>query len=256
MNIRVSNALIAVFLWTVSSFSVAEDSVAKQGRELIETYQNVLVHVEGVATITATVTGQGANKQDVPFVVQGTVLTGDGLILASYNSMDGTYINSSLKMMQATGMIEVEQSGTISNLKVRYPDGKELPAKMILKDRDMDLAFIVPVKKVSDQKHLDTSKPGKAQIFDQVISLSRGLSVDKYIPLLSTSRIMGIMERPYIQYLASVSAGTPVFSADGKIVGFGVIRTDVNSKMNGGQMVQPRVAILPVEEVMDLVKQI
>lgn len=237
------------------STSAKKDVVADQGRNLAEKYQGSLVHIQGTLSATMNVPGQPVRKEDVPFVVQGTILNDSGLIVCSYNSMNTVYLNPIQAVRDQTGApVNITRTGQITEVRIRYFDGEEVQARIVLKDPDMDLAFILPVKKVKPQVYLDTSVKGTVALFDQVIGLSNGPG-SKYRPYLVINRINGVFDEPYTQYLASVSPGTPIFSVDGKVVGIGFLRTD-RAGIAAGQFPPARPIIIPIDDLMGVASQI
>ena len=62
----------------------------------------------------------------------------------------------------------------LSDVKIVLDDGTEVPAEVVLRDKDNDLAFIRPkTKPAAPMAALDLANSGKADILDQVISLTR-----------------------------------------------------------------------------------
>src|SRR6185369_12543088 len=66
--------------------------------------------------------------------------------------------------------VEIE----VTDVKMILDDGTEAPAEIVLRDRDLDLAFIRPKSKpASPMTAVDLSKTGSAQLLDEIIVLDR-----------------------------------------------------------------------------------
>ena len=77
----------------------------------------------------------------------GTVIDPSGLTVLSLGALNpGAMMN---KMMGGggSGQERMEFGSEPSDVKLRLADGKELPARIVLRDEDLDLAFLRPTTK-------------------------------------------------------------------------------------------------------------
>ena len=124
-------------------------------------------------------------------------------------------------------------------MKILLDDGTELPAEIVLRDKDLDLAFIRPkTKPASPMAAVDLTKSAPAQLLDQVITLNRLNSAAGRAYAASVERISAVIQKPRTFYIpdstmTSTTLGSPAFALDGNIVGVMVMRA-VSSKGGGG----------------------
>jgi hypothetical protein len=120
-------------------------------------------------------------------------------------------------------------------------DGSELPAEVVLRDKDLDLAFIRPkTKPASSMPALDLTQSGQAQVLDQVVALNRLGQAASRAYAASLERISAIVQRPRLFYVpdstvTATGVGCPAFTLDGKLLGIFVLRT-TKAQAGGGFM--------------------
>jgi hypothetical protein len=112
---------------------------------------------------------------------------------------------------------------------------------------------------------LDLSKPGKAEILDQVIALNRLGGAAGRAHSASVERICAIVPRPRFFYvpdssLTTTTLGAPAFTTDGKVLGIFVMRSlkgrgAGNGMFNAGSDNMASI-IVPAEDVLKAAKQV
>jgi S1-C subfamily serine protease len=156
----------------------------------------------------------------------------------------------------------------LSDVKILLEDGTEVPAEVVLRDKDFDLAFVRPKAKLAAQlSPLDLNKSGKVDVLDQVIALNRLGSAAGRAYAASVERIAAVVDRPRLFYvpetsLTTTSLGAPAFTLDGKLVGLFVMRS-LKGKSGGGAMAMMGMQsgnitgiILPAEDIQKAAKQV
>ena len=91
--------------------------------------------------------GREMQSMDESVETVGTVIDPSGLTVLSLGALNpGAMMN---KMMGGggSGQERMEFGSEPSDVKLRLPDGKELPARIVLRDEDLDLAFLRPTTK-------------------------------------------------------------------------------------------------------------
>lgn len=147
---------------------------------------------------------------------------------------------------------------SLSDVKITLADGTEIDAKLVLKDPDLDLAFIMPQKTDDTElptfKYVPLDKNAKAEQLDAMIGLSR---LDKSMNRECTvwmSRVAAVVTKPRTFYCGGAEGvGTPAFTEDGKTLGISIIRIPKTGGKGAMQGVQP--VILPAEDVMEVAEQ-
>ena len=118
----------------------------------------------------------------------------------------------------------------ILSISMVLPNGKEVPAGIVLRDKDLDLAFLRPTKKLDAPIFaFDLSRAGSVNTLDPVVILN--LLPKEYYgrkPIAALDRIAAVVEKPMKFYIpndqSSSQLGVPAFSLDGKIIGITVVQ--------------------------------
>ena len=230
------------------------DELAERGREIFSRNQHGVVTVQVVLKIS-TAGRSSENRQELT----GTVLDASGLTVLALSACDPSDMYQRMMAEQGSQYkLEVE----VTDLKILLDDGTELPAEIVLRDKDLDLAFIRPkTKPASPMASVDFNKTAPAQLLDEVITLNRLNSAAGRAYAASVERVSAVVQKPRTFYIpdstmTSTTLGSPAFSLDGKVVGVVVMRT-VNSKGGGGRNYRDTLTsiILPAEDVLKAAKQ-
>ncbi len=120
------------------------DDIAQAGRSIVAKYQDSLVTIKIAVKIHANVNGE-QNTDDDNAETIGTIIDPSGLIVASLATADPAETLDGMTKEHEEMHITTE----IVSLTIRTADGKEMPGKIVLRDKDLDLAFIRPMKKPS-----------------------------------------------------------------------------------------------------------
>ena len=152
----------------------------------------------------------------------------------------------------------------MQEVKYRLSDGTEVPARLVLKDEDLDLAFLAllkPADKATQAKMAfvplsdSIAQPG---MLDSTIIVSRTGEDLNYIPTLTLGRVVSLVSTPRTCYVSSSGGlGLPVFNHDGKLLGM-ICRCVRNESSDGSSIRSSGVLsqlILPVADIMRLVPQ-
>jgi hypothetical protein len=150
----------------------------------------------------------------------------------------------------------------VTDLKILLDDGTEIPAEIVLRDKDLDLAFIRPKSKpASPMAAVDFTKSAPAQLLDQVITLNRLNSAAGRAYSASVERVSAVIQKPRTFYIpdstmTATTLGSPAFALDGNIVGVMVMRA-VTSKGGTGRGYRDNMTtiILPAEDILKAAQQ-
>lgn len=240
-------------------------------REITGRWNDVVITAKVVTRLRVIVEGREMNKTDNEIETVATVIDPSGLAVLSSSSIDPARIYREVLKQARTegeGMPKFNVETEISDIKMLLPDGSELSAKIVMKDSDLDLAFIKPVTKLDKPVHaLDLSRESKPDILDNIIILTRLGTVAGRIPSVSMHRIEAIIRKPRTFYVIGQDIfqgklGAPVFSLDGKVVGIFLLRVTRSeqkssfiSNILGVNTYGMMPVILPSEEIAAIAKQ-
>jgi S1-C subfamily serine protease len=261
-----SGALLALVLVSGAAQARQAEGERAAAREIVTRWQAAIVNVRVVLKMRMSVGGREMQSMDESVETVGTVIDPGGLTVLSLGSLNpGAMMN---RMMGSGGSAQdrVEIGSEPTDVRLRLADGRELPARIVLRDEDLDLAFLRPtVPPGKPLVAIDLADEGRPQMLDPVVVLSRLGRVGGWTPAASLQTIGAIIERPRTFYvIESGSAGgmgTPAFTASGKVVGLLTMRSihagrpGMFSMAGGTEGLGLLPVILPAADVRDIALQ-
>jgi len=215
--------LIAMAGILTASTCLADD-VADKGRDIFKKNQRAVVTLQAVIKTTYSGGGRSSNPTESKQDITGTVIDPSGLTVTALSSMDPAELYR---------LILPDNKGTdteVNELKILLEDGTEMPAEIVLRDKDLDLAFIRPKTKPSaPMAAVDLTKASPVDVLDSVIALNRLNRASGRAYSVSEERISAVIQKPRTFYIpatgpSSATFGSPVFALNGNIVGIFVMR--------------------------------
>jgi hypothetical protein len=245
--------------------SPAAPAAATRPADLRAVSREVLArHAEAVATVRMVVKrrmvyqGRERGSAEAPMEVAGTILNAAGLTVVA-ESMT----NPSGPMGDPSGDTRVDVE--TSDVKLVLRDGREIPARFVLRDADLDLAFLMPQEKGLHLPHIALQKtPLPAPLDDLIFLFSYGRSLSREVAV-ATAPVRAVVKRPRT-FLASdmmtslQALGCPVFDATGRPLGIVVMRRSPVPPSGGGglrdflDMLNP--VILTAADVAEVAEQV
>ena len=120
----------------------AQDNRAA-ARELVKKWQEAVVNVRVVVKLRMSMGGREMQSSDDTIEAIGTVIDPGGLTVVSLGSINPGGMMTKL-MGAGAGTEGVEIVSEPTDVKLRLSDGRELQATIVLRDEDLNLAFIRP----------------------------------------------------------------------------------------------------------------
>jgi hypothetical protein len=219
-------SLIAAAMTLLTTVSRA-DELADKGREIFNKNEHAVVTVQVVLKMTVPGRSGNETKKDIT----GTVIDPSGLTVLALSAVDPAELYR--KISDDYAKVETE----VSDLKILLDDGTEMPAQIVLRDKDLDLAFIRPkTKPATAMASVDLSKSATVQILEPVIALNRLNRAAGRAYSACVERIDAVIQKPRTYYIPDTSPstttfGSPAFALNGNIVGIFVMRA-VNAGEN------------------------
>lgn len=239
------------------------DEIAEQGRRVFDQHRLSVVTVELVVKSKLSITGMGGQTNESRQEVTGTVIDSSGLTVLSLAAIDpGEMMQNVMSQDQSRFKVETE----LNDVKILLEDGSEVPAEVVLRDKDRDLALVQPKARLTKSlQALDLSNSAKVNVLDQVIALNRLGTATGRAYAASVERIAAVVEHPALFYVPETSfttttLGAPAFTAEGKVVGLFVMRA-LKGQGGGRGASRPgsqNVAgiILPADSILQAVRQL
>jgi len=255
----VMTAAVPVHAQTIEERAAARDLLSKRS--------------PAVVTVRATVkmrglpgAGQGDGMEDTVHA-NAVVLDGTGLTVTALSQLDPSDMISRM-ISGMPGAPKVALSVDQSNIRIRLDNGQEVPARIVLRDKDLDLVFLRPTTApAAPMVSVDLTAPGKAQAADLVLVLQRFGEMTGWKPGVSFGSVQTVVEKPRTLYIVAAPSvtggglGSGVFDTSGRFLGLIVMRSQSGGRpsmfamMQGSEGAGLLPVVLPVEEIVELAKQ-
>ena len=236
--------IVPLLLAVTLAVSARADETTEKGRDIFKKNQHAVVTVSVVQKMGAS--GRSAARE-AKQEVTGTVVDPSGLTVVALSSCDPAEL---YRRMSEDYKTEIE----VSDVKILMEDGSEIPAEIVLRDKDLDLAFIRPkTKPASPMAAVDLTKSAHAQTLDELVTLNRLKRAAGRAFSASFERISAVVQKPRTFYIPDNTAtetalGSPAFALDGGVVGLIVMRA-VSAQGSSNARDCMIAIILPAEDI-------
>lgn len=217
------------------------DDAGDKAREIFNAHKAAVVTVELVIKEKMSMSGDSSNEMESKITATGTVISPEGLTVVSLTS---TEPSSLIEKMMPGGTDDMQVSSEVTDTKLIFAEGKELPANILLRDPDLDLAYLRPKTKPEEAlPFVDLAQPSQPQILQELLIIDRAGKVANREYFAGLSRVASVVQKPRLFYLCDATAGgfsmglgAPAFDLEGKVVGVFVLRAIASSDQGGGMM--------------------
>ena len=245
-------AVIFSLLLAAASLPLRAASDAEAGRALVKRYADAIVGVELVVTVKFKMGDREAPPREQRIEVNGTIISAGGLTVTSLAQVDPQVQFDSIRAGQSGGRGPELVGTDFKEVKLRLADGSEVPAKFVLKDADLDLAFMMPDESVEGTKRtfpfVKLADATEGAVLGSYFYVARAPKILQRVPLIRATEITGIVEKPRRFYLMTdQSLGSPVFDPQGQLLGI-----TVQHLASGRQIA----IVLPAGDVAEMAKQV
>lgn len=256
MKLSARSSVILLTLALLSSpagLRALPDGEAKAGRDLAKRSADSIVGVEMVVTVKMTMGDRAMPPRENKIDINGTVLNAAGLTVTSLAAIDPRTQLEGMRASMGPGGARMEISETdYKEVKLRLADGTEVPARVVLKDGDLDLAFIAPDPESAAGKREFTpvklDDPAEGTVLSSYFVISRAPKALQRVPLVRPSLVTGIVEKPRRMFLMTdQQLGCPVFDQRGRVLGVSV------QNLSGGRA--SGLVVLPAADVAEIARQ-
>jgi hypothetical protein len=220
-----------------------------------------------LGTLKARMSQAGRDRPAPDQAVQAsaTVLDATGLTVVALSTVDPGSIFAKNPALSASKMsLETE----LTDVKLRLPDGTEVPAKIVLRDSDLDLLFVRPATApAKPMASVDTAAPSFNAV-DAIVLVRRTQEVAGWQPAASLAAIEVVVDKPRRFYLLSTAAatgglGSSVFDLKGQFGGLVALRASEDARHNAlngmtGGMLQTLgmvPVVIPASDIREIAKQ-
>ena len=243
-------------LGSVLPAHAADTPAQVTARALHRRLGDAVVLVRATVAVTVTPGDQPAQTRDRTFEQLGTVVSTDGRVLLSATSIDPAAVMDGRTVNTPAGPMKLAATSQVKEAFIVLADGTEIPAKVVLKDKDLNLALIAPVETATTAfVPVDVAASDTVEPVDEVVVLGR---MDKSLDRASKVEIDAVAAvttkpRPFISIHVNAT-GCPVFSVAGKFVGLTSGKIDAAADGDGeGVSMEP--VVIPAATVQKFLAQ-
>jgi len=231
----------------VSTVAADEQTAVVQGRQIISKYGEAVVWINAATKVDL---GERGGVREEKAECLGVVIDPCGLTVLPLNVLDQSFLITAA--MRSKGM-EGKPTVTLSDVRITLADGAEVPAQIVLKDPDLDLAFVMPdPNKPQERRTFSFVKMGGVKtvdVLDALIMMGRSDPQFTREPMITLDRVACVLKKPRTLYYARAAVpGSVVFAEDGTLVGLCVTRPAGLDAL--------KVVVLPAEAIAKVAAQV
>ena len=239
---------------TAGTLMAQEDAAA--ARKTLKTYEKGIITLSAVLKFELKAAGASMPNLERKTSCIAAIIDSDGLAVTALKNINPR------GQAQAGGR-KIQLESQVQEVKYRLADGTEVPARVVLKDEDLDLAFLAPLEPLDEETKpkiaavpLDDAAP-EPEVLDEIQLIGRAGEDLNFVVTLQLGRIAATISQPRTCYMGTVGiSGALAFNSQGKLIG--IFCQCVNDDTDSGNTIQQlgsKNLILPVAELLRLVPQ-
>jgi hypothetical protein len=254
------SAVVIVSLIVLIASGWAGD-VKQMAKMVSEKYHKSVVTVRVVIRLKQNYMGQ-TRDQEQKLELNGTIIDSSGLTVSSASALDPA---ASFRMMaQTNNQFKIESE--VKETTLLLEDGTEVEADIVLKDTNLDMAFIKPREAGQSYNTVGLKPYGKPlQLMDELLVISRLGKVGNRAILISSGRVGAYVKGPRSFYVGDDNLGSAVgclvFNDEGVAVGILLTKQNQDGGEGGFGMGRRRVGdmaftvVRPIEDLIEIADQ-
>lgn len=240
---------LLIALMTAQARTSRADTQGDLMRALVGKYGGSVVTLRMVLKSAA-----GGASDQAQIEANGIVIDSSGLVATTNTAIDPASMYAGMMGGDSGGM-----ATSVVSARIRLSSGEELPARVVLRDKDRNLAFMRPLKRPSKPLTFVNFKGAStARVGDVVTVLGRLGKAGSRQSQALTQRVVSVVDKPRRLYVlepyAYVYLGNVVFNEAGKPLGLLSIRV-----VSGGRGVSSLdsflAVVIPISDVWDVALQ-
>jgi len=248
-----------LFVAAALTLAIVAPADAQSPEERATARETVKKRGDAVVTVLATVklrvnVGGRDQPSEIATQTNATVLDGTGLTVLSLSSLqpDEAYQRQLSRSVPPGTRTDVTSEAT--DIRIRAADGRELPARLVLRDQDLDLAFVRPTEVPTVPLPFVDAVSARPSLLDPVVVLQRTNESTGWVMAASLGSVQVVLDKPRTYYLISFASmggpglGSPIFDMAGRFLGVILLR---DTGMRGSTAP----GLLPADDIRDVAKQ-
>jgi hypothetical protein len=249
---RIPIASLLLLLAGLTGVGAADQKIEETARRLFKSHADAVVTVRATVALTMAAGDAPSQSRDQSVEEFGTVITAQGLVMISASSIDPATAMDGRTVNMRGAQVKLAVTSEVKEARIILADGTEIPATVVYKDRDLNLAFLAPeagAEEAKDAKFIpiDTSAEQALDVLDEVVVLSRLDKAMGRVAAVECDFIRAVVTKPR-RFLALhlAATGLPVFGVSGKFAGFTTVRFGSAGDAEG---ISASPVVLPAAEV-------
>jgi hypothetical protein len=253
----------AAALTAFVALQAAAADLGLQARQILNQSQACIINITAMCKLDMGGSGMamrfGGLGEAQETQCAGTVIDASGLTVVSYTALNPMErISAALKRRTGDEDTSLKSKTEVNRIQMHLADGSEVSARLVFKDKELDLAFLVPSPKESEK--LPQFTPAKigaattAKEVDDVVILSRHTKELGYQPIVTVTKVTSVITKPRAMYdlAAFVQPGALVYLPDGQLLGLTV---SFGGDEEGFMAMRTEILVLPSSEIAKLADQ-
>jgi len=230
----------------------ADQKIEETARRLFKSHADAVITVRATVALTMTAGDAPSQSRDQSVEELGTVVTAQGLVVIAASSIDPATAMDGRTVNMRGAPVKLAVTSEVKEARIILADGTEIPATVVYKDRDLNLAFLAPEVGAEEAKDahftpIDTAEEQALGVLDEVVVLSR---LDKSMGRASAVEcdfVRAVIAKPR-RFLSIhlAQTGLPVFALGGKFAGFTTVRFSSSGDAEG---IAASPVVLPASDV-------
>jgi hypothetical protein len=232
--------------------------IEETARRLFKAHADSVITVRATVALTMSAGDSPAQSRDQAVEEFGTVITADGLVVVAASAIDPATAADGRTVNMRGSQVKLSVTSEVKEARFIMPDGAEVPATVVFKDRDLNLAYLAPevgAEEAKDAKFVPivTTPTQPLGVLDEVVVLSRLDKAMGRTAAVECDAVRATLDKPRAYYSIHISTtGLPVFGASGRFAGLLTTRFG-SAGDNGGISMSP--VVLPAAEVVKSIEQ-
>jgi S1-C subfamily serine protease len=273
MRMRLVSVLVAGLVGMPALTIAQTPDERASARAIMAKRSDAVVTVEGSLKVRMSMGGRETNNADESVHAMATVLDGTGLAVMSLSAIEpGGLLTRMMSSFGGGAGPKVDMTTEPAGLRMRMADGGEFPAKIVLRDEDLNLAFLKPVDAPNASWAFVDGVSAKPAQLDLLVMVARLGESSGWKTAVSFGYVEAVIDKPRTVYLMAGAAmgrglGTPVFDLAGRFVGLMVMKNTpvktggggmasaLMAGMGGGDALGMQPVILPADDIREVAKQ-
>jgi hypothetical protein len=226
---------------------------------------DAIVTVMGTLKARMTQAGRDKAGPDQAVHASAAVLTSSGLTVLALSAIDpGNLLTKNPTLARAKMNITTE----LVDLKLRLANGTELPARIALRDSDLDLLFVIPETAPGEPMTALDGASARLSALDPVVIVQRFGELTGWKVAAALGTVEVVVDKPRTFYMIAMTTtgngiGASIFDIKGQFAGLVTLRSAGDSRNNAltgmkGDALQTLgmvPVVIPAADILDIAKQ-